>query len=249
MSLSDRNDIVKILSKYQFIRLNIHRAKKYFSKIGSSFTWFVLQKTNNEKKFLIENGYIRLEDSYEKLDVGARNIPLFYNSVTKSIINKTINKDNKKINIETTSNLHKYTKKELLSDKENDVFKYRIIHTQNKTVWSRIPHKYQSGWKVFISLTSYFSTFIDNCGMTQSIAFVRCKDIKEAEKIKKILDNPLYVFLNNIHRYGNFNNIRILQKFPYPERDSILNSFDITNEEREFIISFLNPVLPELDKK
>ena len=47
--------------------------------------------------------------------------------------------------------------------------------------------------------------------MTQSVAFIRCKDLKEAQKIKNELDNPIYKFIVNITRYGNFNNIRVLQ--------------------------------------
>lgn len=75
--------------------------------------------------------------------------------------------------------------------------------------------------------------------MTQSIGFVLCQTKQQAEEIKKILDHPLYVFLNNIHRYGNFNNIRILQKFPHPFDDDIFKYFNITEEEQKFIYKFL----------
>ena len=47
MSLSDRNVLPAALSRYQFLHLNIHGAKRYFQKIGSSFTWFLLQKKPN----------------------------------------------------------------------------------------------------------------------------------------------------------------------------------------------------------
>lgn len=240
MSLSDRNDLPILLSEYQFIYLNIHGAKKYFRSVGSSFTWFILKKTENKEKFLIDNFYNKEELSLCSLNRGTENIPLFYNSFVKSIVDKTLNKENTKIEIETTSDLHKYTKKSFLSAVKDEKFKYEIIHTQSQKVFSKRPHKYQEGWKVFISLTSYYSTFIkNNAGMTQSIAFVRVASKEEAEKIKKILDHPLFVFLNNIHRYGNFNNIRILQKFPLPSKEDIWKEFNITEEEKEFILEFL----------
>jgi len=148
--------------------------------------------------------------------------------------------NNKKIKIETTSYLHRYTKKRFLSTIKDTTHKYRIKHTLNQELYSSIPHKYQDGWKVFISLTSYYETMIDNCGMTQSIAFVRTKNLEEAKEIKHILDHPLYVFLNDIHRYGNFNNIRILQQFPYPnDTNNIFNSFNINEREQELIKKFL----------
>jgi SAM-dependent methyltransferase len=241
MSLSDRNDTVEILSKYQFIHLNIHGAKKYFPGIGSSFTWFVLRKEANKRPFYVENNYIKNEYDVVSLDVGQRNIPLFYNYDVKSIIDKTLNKDNEKMMIETTSDLHKYTKRDLLSTVNDNEFIYPIWHTQSQKVYSKRKHKYQDGWKLFISLTSYFRTFIDeDHGTTQSIAFIRCEGFDEALLLHNILKHPLDVFLNNIHRYGNFNNVRILQKFPMPKDPSdIWGSFNITDSEKELILSIV----------
>jgi hypothetical protein len=72
--------------------------------------------------------------------------------------------------------------------------------------------------------------------MTQSIAFVRCKDKEEAESVSGILNHKLYVFLNNLCRWGNFNNIRILQRFPVPANAAdIYGSFGITSGEIEFL--------------
>ncbi len=68
--------------------------------------------------------------------------------------------------------------------------------------------------------------------MTQSIAFVRCKNYEEALKIKTELDNEIYLFLNNLTRYGNFNNIRVLQHLP------LLESIVLNKQELEFIQKF-----------
>ena len=51
----------------------------------------------------------------------------------------------------------------------------------------------------------------------------------------------MVMFMNNIHRYGNFNNIRILQMFPYPDNvNDIFGSFDINKEEQDLILDFIN---------
>ena len=72
--------------------------------------------------------------------------------------------------------------------------------------------------------------------MTQSIAFIRCKNKTEANKINRVLSHPLYKFVNDICRYGNFNNIRILQHFPYCDNmKEVYSSFGITEEEQKFI--------------
>ena len=85
---------------------------------------------------------------------------------------------------------------------------------------------------MFMSLTNQYGVFVDNCGMTQSVAYVRCTSIAEAERIATELNNEVYRFLNNITRYGNFNNIRVLQRFP------VWGSFELTEEEIGFIRRF-----------
>lgn len=235
MSFADRNILPKELSKYQFIHIDIHGAKKWFPKVGSSFTWFLLHKIPNKESFTIANNYVLKDKQKVKLASSQNFIPLYLSQMVCDIFNKTIN-NNKlpKYEIETSSDLHRTTKKTFISDVEDGEYKYKIIHTPNQTVWSKKPHKFQDGWKVFISLTNQYTTFIDNCGMTQSIAFIRCYTIQQAIKIKKELDNNIYVFLNNLTRYGNFNNIKILKNFP------ILNTINLSKEEKEFIKNFNN---------
>jgi hypothetical protein len=147
-------------------------------------------------------------------------------------LSKTLDDDNEKFIVETTSFLHHYTKNNLISSTKDDEHPYRLIHTPTQTCYSSIPHKYQDGYKVFISSTNVYSTFVDNCGMTQSIMFIRCKTLDEANRINNILQHPLYRFLNNICRYGNFNCIRVVQRFPIPfDPTDIPKSFGLTDEE------------------
>ena len=125
----------------------------------------------------------------------------------------------------------------LISNVQDDEHKYRLIHTPSQTVYANRPHKYQDGYKVFISTTTYYKVFVDNCGMTQSIVFIRCENEEKANQIKKILEHPLYVFLNNICRYGNFNNIRILQSFPVINSyETLMDELKLTDKEKKFIM-------------
>jgi hypothetical protein len=77
--------------------------------------------------------------------------------------------------------------------------------------------------------------------MTQSIVFILCCNEEQAKKYLQILQHPLYVFINNICRWGNFNNIRILQSFPIPDIEyfgnyqEIYNYYNITEDEINFI--------------
>lgn len=242
MSYADRNQLIEIITSLQIIHLDIHSAKKYFKKIGSSFTWYIIQNCPSYKNINVSG--IWKKNSYQDTVVSTKRkyIPLFYNQNVHNILSKTIdNQTIPKFDIKTSSDLHKYTKRNLISDKQTDVYKYKLIHTPKQTVYSSRPHKYQNGYKVFLSTTDKYNIFIDNCGMTQSIVFILCDNIEQANKYKQILEHPLYVFINNICRWGNFNNIRILQSFPIPNIEyngdikQIYDYFNINSQEIDFI--------------
>lgn len=236
MSLSARNVLIERLTSLQIHHLNIHTAKKYFPKIGSSFVWYLIENTPFYKDIVVEGKFKK--HIYRDIVPSQirKYIPLYYNNIIKNIIDKTLDLDNQKFNIETSSDLHAYTKKNFLSKDRNNQYTHKIIHTPSQTLWSMRKHKYQDGYKVFISLTSTYDTFVDACGMTQSIAFIRVNSYEEATLICNILKHPLYRLLNNICRYGNFNNVKILQKFPYHDNyDTIYEKFNITQEEIRFI--------------
>ncbi len=235
MSLADRNTTITLLTQYQFHHLDIGTSKKYFPKIGSSFTYFILEKTPFYQSFTVKCLYKKNIYGSE-VDSQVRDfIPLCYNNLVQSITNKVLSGE-KKLGVETTSDLHKYTKRHLIRDIEDETYQYRLIHTDKQTVYASRAHKFQDGYKVFLSTTGNWNVFIDNCGMTQSIAFIRVDSLEEAEEIKAILQHPVYKFVNDICRWGNFNCVRILQRMSYPEnKNDIYGSFGINEEEIKFI--------------
>lgn len=241
MSYADRNDLIKILTRLQIVRLDIHRAKKYFKKIGSSFTWYLIQNRPAYCDITVSGIWKKQEYVSKIPSIERKYIPLLYTTEVYSILSKTVDANNlPKYRVETSSDLHRYTKRELIRDEADDVYKYRLIHTPKQTCYACRPHKFQNGFKVFISTTDKYNVYVDNCGMTQSIVFIQCASLEEANRIKQILEHPLYVFINNICRWGNFNNIRILQSFPIPQVDhvdeeSIYQYFNISDDEIRLI--------------
>ena len=242
MSYADRNTLIKTITKLQIIHLDIHTAKKYFKKIGSSFTWYIIQNCNSYKNINITGVWKNNEYTGSVISKQRSYIPLLYNQTVQNILSKTVdNLQLTKFEVKTSSDLHKFTKAVFINTTKTEKFKYKLIHTPKQTVYASKPHKYQEGYKVFISTTDKYKVFIDNCGMTQSIVFILCNDEIQAKKYLQILEHPLYVFINNICRWGNFNNIRILQNFPIPNTEysgnhkEIYDVFLITQEEIDFI--------------
>lgn len=246
MSLSDRNTLISQITLLQIVHLDIHNAKKYFKKIGSSFTWYIIQNRPFYKNISVSGIWKKNVYTSSVISQQRNYIPLLYNDVIQSILSKTIDcKNLPKFKIQTSSDLHRYTKSNLISNEKTEEFKYKIVHTPSQTVWASRSHKYQNGVKVFISLTDKYKVFIEeDCGMTQSIAFILCENIIQAEIYKSILEHPLYKFINDITRYGNFNCIRILQSFPKPGigigididyTNSVYDYFNITKKEIIYI--------------
>jgi len=242
LSYSNKNVLIKKLTELQIIHLDIHSSKKYFKKIGSSFTWYIIQNRPFYKNINVSGVWKKKEYISSVVSQKRNYIPLLYSQMVQSILSKTIDNDElMKFNCQTSSDLHKTTKKHLINDTKTDVYKYKLIHTPSQIVYASQPHKFQNGIKLFISLTDKYKLFIDNCGMTQSIMFIMCNDREQAEKYLQILQHPLYVFINNICRYGNFNNIKILKSFPLPDMEysgnpqDIYDYFNITKDEIEYI--------------
>lgn len=242
MSYADRNVLIEVITELQIIHLDIHSAKKYFKKIGSSFTWYVIQNCSSYKDIIVTGIWNKIPYTSMVKSMKRRYIPLLYNQLTQDILSKTVDlKPLEKFQIKTSSDLHRYTKTKFISNEQTDVFIHKLIHTPKQTVWASKPHKFQEGYKVFISTTDKYKIFVDDCGMTQSIAFIVCENYEQAIQYKMILEHPLYTFINNICRWGNFNNVRILQSFPIPkilyngEKKSIYDYFSITANEIMFI--------------
>lgn len=117
MSFSDRNFLPSKLSKFQFIYLDIHGAKKYFPKVGSSFTWFLLKKVKNTKSFTVSNNYVFKDCKKLKIDEDVNFIPLYCSGLVNGVIKKTINNNTlPKYKIETSSYLHHYTKRDIIKN-------------------------------------------------------------------------------------------------------------------------------------
>jgi adenine-specific DNA-methyltransferase len=242
MSYADRNTLIKVITSLQIIHLDIHTAKKYFKKVGSSFTWYVIQNCPSYKCMNVSGIWKKNEYMGPVISQQRKYIPLLYNQMVHDILSKTIDDEKlPKFKVQTSSDLHRFTKKEFISNTKTDEYCYKLIHTPSQTVYASRPHKFQEGYKVFISTTDKYKVFIDDCGMTQSIVFILCVSETQAKQYLQILQHPLYVFLNNICRWGNFNNIRILQSFPFPsisysgDKEEIYSYFNITASQVEYL--------------
>jgi hypothetical protein len=229
MSFATRNTVATQLLSLNMVRLDVGTAKKYFPKVGSSFSWFVCV---DESPSGLANVTGKFKSHTFESDVLLRArkfIPLLSTKEAIDILDRLMTAPREFV-VETTSDLHATTKKAFLTDSYDEEHPYKVVHTRKQTKWSSRPHKYQDGIKVFICLTSTYDTWIDECGVTQSAAFVRCDDREHADRIKSVLDSVPFRFAVAVTRYGNFVCVPLIQA---------IGTCDFTEDELEYMEKFI----------
>jgi hypothetical protein len=217
-----------IFLKYQLHFVNINECSRHFKGIGSQFSYYLIQKTPiyTKTKFIYDfKGGVNIEPqrgtSEYRLNSKIKFIPQLPTAEIFSILEKTVFSEKPKYNIKYDSDLHRFTKKKLLSNTRDHRFKHKVIHTPTQIVWSLRPHKNQNKIKVFIPLTTYYeSLMIETCGNTQGMGYILCKNKTEAENIKDILSTKMYRLIANVTRWSNFNVPLVIKNLPeYPEKN------------------------------
>lgn len=145
ISFNNNNTTLKKLNeKGNFLVLDFS-AKQYFKQVGNSFCIFLWQKrkdeaTNNLKTIIFNSYFLQdkqeIEANYLKT---LPFLPLYLSKVSISLCKKMLNLDDSFNNGFTCSSLlHNYTKRQFLSNKKDEVFKYKTIHTPTKIRYSKI---------------------------------------------------------------------------------------------------------------
>lgn len=244
MSWSKTNaDMLGLFNENAILKLNINECRKYFKGVGSSFSYFVLQKTTIKKETEVICEYKNINyNSYINFNEKNYFFPLLLTKESMSILNKTVlNKDLEKYPVKFDSYLHAFTKKDCLQKTKDSTFKYKVWHTPNAILWANKPHTSQNSWKVFIPTTTYYESLLcDKCGNTQGMGYIICNDEEDANNIKNILSLKLYRFIVNITRWSNWNSPDILKTLPKTEIGDITDEelykfFNLTEDEIKFI--------------
>lgn len=139
-------------------------------------------------------------------------LPLLYNHCVMRILAKTVEcKTHPRADIKVSTELHSsYT------SKFSPDFRFPIVHSASDNIlFSNTPHTHQLGYKVFLPIIGKFEPFIgEGQGMTQSVAYILCRDKEEATNLCLIFSHPLYAFLLRLCRWTRFNSVELMRKFP-----------------------------------
>jgi SAM-dependent methyltransferase len=207
---NNNTTLAKLLSQGSFIVID-NTAKKYFPKVGSSFTIFVWQKGVFDNKTKVFNNYL-INDIQGDVTIpkDIKFLPLYISNDIFSIMSRCIQGENNKFKYRC--DLHNFTQKEKLSDMQSDKFPYETIHTARKTRFANFKQDIYDKWNIIVPLSTYYTPYIvTQKNVTQSVGYITCDTEQQAKEYIKIITQPYFKLIIHLTRYGNFNNIMVLK--------------------------------------
>ena len=217
MTYNNNNTTLKSLLKEGTFIVIDNDAKKYFPKIGSSFTIIVWQKGVFNNRTKIINNFL-VKDVQENIFIPntLKFIPLYVSQPILNIINKIIKPTENKFRYRC--DLHNFTQKERLSDIKDDKFKYKTIHTPRKTRYACIKQDIYDKWVIIVPLSTYYSPYIlKNVNTTQSVGYFAFETKKQAQEYLNNISQTCFKVIIHLTRYGNFNNIMVLKHLAFDD--------------------------------
>lgn len=230
--MSPTNRLLKdIFLRNEILYLNIQECARHFS-VGSKFSYYLIRKaprpprakTRVDVKF--DGGKSVKPAKYSGaviLPAELTFIPQLCTPTALAILRKTcFDATRRKFPVAYDSDLHRYTKRSLLSETRDATFRHEVAHTPKQTLWASRPHKHQGQVKLFIPLTTYYeSMFVGRCGNTQGLGYLLCTDEEEAEKLRRLLLTSVYRFVAGITRWSNFTVPEVMRSLPFVETSAV----------------------------
>jgi SAM-dependent methyltransferase len=211
MTYNNNNITLKrLLQEGSFVVID-NDAKKYFPKIGSSFTIFIWQKGVLDHKTTVYNSYL-IKDLQKDVSINPdlMFIPLYISNESLSLSAKCIEQNRNSFNYRC--DLHNFTQKSKLNDEKIGDFIYPTIHTKKKLRYSNMKQDIFDKWLIIIPLSTYFIPYlVRGFNVTQSVGYFSFENEEEAKVMLDKLKQKYVKVLVHLTRYGNFNNIKVLK--------------------------------------
>lgn len=214
---NNNTTLKKLLNLGSFLVID-NDVKKYFKNVGSSFSIMIWQKGVMDNKTTIINNYL-LKDIQHNVVIpkDLPFLPLYMSQNILNAIEKLVSKTPN--NFTYRCDLHNFTQKAFLSDTQDNIYKYRTIHTPRKTRYASKKQDIYDKYIIIIPLSTYFIPYIESrANTTQSVGYFAFDSKKEASEYLKILNKPHFKVLIHLTRYGNFNNIMVLKHLAFDKQ-------------------------------
>jgi hypothetical protein len=217
--------------KYNITHINRDECRKHFPSIGSTFSYFVMEKNNYQGLTSVISKNINGDiDVVNNLDLNTCIVDVFPRDLTDlgmSILNKTLSDNVDKLGIINNTYNHSVHRDKWRLE-ESDEFKYPIQNTPSKLYWYNYPHIHQGLLKLLIPTTTYYrNQMITTHGVTQSFCYFLIEEGVDSGIVQNNINNKLFDYLNECFRYANWNSVNLLRKLPKLPFDRMMNDNEI----------------------
>ena len=211
-----------------------------FFNVGSSFSYFLIEKTPNIKSTtFIKNG-----KTFEMDLRGLSFVPNGNSEIENDIIRKVLLANNKKIKLEVSSKTRSDSKH--VSKIKDEEHKYPVRHTNTETLWSSLKPSHFSNKKVILNSSGTFLPIYDN-GENATSQLCRWIDVPTEDFGKRLADfisnNRIIKICLQGCRYSGCASSDVLASIPFIDfsrswTDAELYAhFGLTQEEIDLIES------------
>jgi adenine-specific DNA-methyltransferase len=246
---SPSNKVLKFFHTY-YVKYLFLNQEQYFPKVGSSFSWYVIEKCindkktilNNDKKLLINTNIVYMPNDLSDISL----------NIHKKVMFDTTEKLDVKYDYTTCHNniLKKCKEKGIfssISKTKTDKHIYPLFHTNAQIWYSSIKQDFLNKKKVLWTRSGYTKPFYDNgvYGITDLSYYVLVKTDKEGENLSYNLNLKLFKYIFDTAKWSGFGTDKVFYLLPtiknkkYDDK-SLYNCFKLTKDEIKYIENFNN---------
>ena len=238
-----------VFQKNDILHLEIDTAKEFFPDQGSSFTWFVLRKTNNPTCSTRVISVFKNEQYSENLQLhGMPFMPKVMKNEVLSIYHKMQNGDDRLSLVDNYINdirRHKESGATVINDVD-DTHRYPIYITGSQIKYTNKPLVGYDQPKIIASLSGSLNPIWDkgDISVTQKGLTMYCPSEGNGRNIVDLLNSQLYRFYATVFKWNGWNVLQVINKLPLPKMKNVSDQkvydyFKITNAEISFIESIM----------
>lgn len=229
---------------HNLIVLNKDECGRHFPRVGSTFSYYVMQRSPYEGTTHVINkqmdGTVSVSN-INLLDVIHGAFPRDLSVSSTAIVQKVLNPNLPKLGV-INACTHHNVKRDRFSKQPGGKFVYPIQNTPTSVYWYDTPHPDQDRWKIAIPTSTYFKRMmITTNGVTQGMCYFNVPDGIDPDIALHNVNNKLFDYVNECFRYANWNSVPVLRDLPLVPMDKKLNNqqiydlFKLTNEERRLV--------------
>lgn len=213
--------------------------------------YYLLQKSEYNKNHLtIYDTYFNDKHYYGKvhLNKNLEYIPVLLNNNTINILNKIVNKNGNKFDVQLEAKLS--TEKKNISKNKDDIFQYLNLHTYSKKNgrifrYSNKKHPCHDKLKILMNFKggyNYLEPFIDDgtMGITDSSMRLYVNHDNKNDMLHFFKSKLLkFLLMITTYNYGanQKNEFHIINTFTIPDIKDYYSFYNINEEEKKFIIN------------